>query len=224
MAGHSLTNAKLGWHGFEGDRRFAFIRQGITSGFPWLTASKLPQLVTYKPIYKNQEDQSNQPTHILTPSGEELPLSSEELGQEISAAYGSTVNIVQLNNGLFDEAHISIISIATIKAIEQAAGIKLDIRRFRPNLVVETIDGQPFEEKQWNSKIIRIGDTAMRVYMEDIRCVMLNIDPDSGEMDSRVVKTVVNLNNNCAGAYATVVNAGTISINDNLYLEDGDLN
>ena len=49
MAGELLDVATLGWHGIEGDRRLAFRRLTDKSGFPWLTASKLPQLLLYKP-------------------------------------------------------------------------------------------------------------------------------------------------------------------------------
>ena len=45
---------------------------------------------------------------------------------------GAPIDVMQLNQGFFDEAHISIISTATIRGIEQEAGLKLDVRRFRP--------------------------------------------------------------------------------------------
>ncbi len=45
---------------------------------------------------------------------------------------------------------------------------------------------------------------ALRVTMRDERCVMVNLDPDT-ERDSEVMKTVVRLNENCAGVYGTVV-------------------
>ena len=40
--------------------------------------------------------------------------------------------------------------------------------------------------------------------MRDERCVTVNLDPDT-ERDSEVMKTVVRLNENCAGVYGTVV-------------------
>ena len=43
MAGVSLEHASLGWHGIEGDRRFAFRRVTEKGGMPWLTASRLPE-------------------------------------------------------------------------------------------------------------------------------------------------------------------------------------
>jgi uncharacterized protein YcbX len=50
--------------------------------------------------------------------------------------------------------------------------------------------------------------------MCDARCVMLNLDPETGEQDARVMKTVVRLNKNNAGVYATVVRSGTIRVGD----------
>jgi MOSC N-terminal beta barrel domain len=38
MAAEALDDAEVSWHGFAGDRRSAFIRDGqVRSGFPWLT-------------------------------------------------------------------------------------------------------------------------------------------------------------------------------------------
>src|SRR5437016_2975192 len=68
MAGVCLDTASLGWHGLEGDRRFAFRRAADKSGFPWLTASRLPELLLYKPL-RQAELESKHPTHVLTPSG-----------------------------------------------------------------------------------------------------------------------------------------------------------
>ena len=49
MAGESLETAELGWHGLEGDRRLALRRMEDRSGFPWLQASKLPDLLRFAP-------------------------------------------------------------------------------------------------------------------------------------------------------------------------------
>ena len=49
MAGEQLETANLGWQGLDGDRRLAFRRMNDHSGFPWLTAGKLPDLVLFAP-------------------------------------------------------------------------------------------------------------------------------------------------------------------------------
>jgi uncharacterized protein YcbX len=72
MAGELLDVARLSWHGIEGDRRLAFRRLTDKSGFPWLTASKLPQLLLYKPFGRNSNTAGSNtaellPTHVRTP-------------------------------------------------------------------------------------------------------------------------------------------------------------
>ena len=127
MAGVCLDTASLGWHGLEGDRRFAFRCAADKSGFPWLTASRLPELLLYKPL-RQPELESKYPTHVLTPGGRELELRSEELQAELAQKHGSAVELMQLNHGIFDEAPVSIISLETILEMGREAGRELDVR------------------------------------------------------------------------------------------------
>jgi len=48
--------------------------------------------------------------------------------------------------------------------------------------------------------------------MRDVRCVMINLDPDTAQQDPRVMKAAVRLNKNNAGAYGTVARTGQISV------------
>lgn len=220
MAGEQLESAKLGWHGLEGDRRFALHRVGNEGGFPWLTAGRLPQLLQYKPVNRSANGDGDLPTHIITPDGRELDLRGEALQQELSAAFGSPVQMMRLDQGIFDEAKVSVISTATIQAIGQEAGFDLDVRRFRPNLLIETLDGKPFAEDAWVGKIVRFKDddsaAGISVSMRDIRCAMINIDPVTGISDPNVLKAAVRLNDNDAGVYASVMKAGVISVGDRI--------
>lgn len=54
----------------------------------------------------------------------------------------------------------------------------------------------------------------MTVTARDVRCRMLNLDPDTAAQDARVLKAVVQLNKNNAGVYGTVVRTGTIRVGD----------
>ena len=51
MAGEPLPEVEVSWHGLAGDRRWAFIRDGVTqSGFPWLTLRERGDLGHYRPL------------------------------------------------------------------------------------------------------------------------------------------------------------------------------
>jgi uncharacterized protein YcbX len=224
MAGELLDVARLSWHGIEGDRRLAFRRLTDKSGFPWLTASKLPQLLLYKPFGRNSNTAESStaeqlPTHVCTPDGKEYELLSDELRQELSSRYGSDVELMNLKHGIFDEACISVISLGTVHSVARESGRdvdRCDLRRFRPNVVIETDSAEPFEEDRWVDRTLMFGEgnsgAALRVTMRDERCVMVNLDPDTAERDSEVMKTVVRMNENCAGVYGTVVRAGELRV------------
>ena len=219
MAGELLDVARLGWHGIEGDRRLAFRRLTDKSGFPWLTASKLPQLLLYKPFRLDRNTAELLPTHVRTPDGKEFELRSDELREEVSSRYGNDVELMNLKSGIFDEASVSVISLGTVHSVARESGRGVDscdLRRFRPNVVIETDSAEPFEEDRWVGRTLTFGEensgAALRVTMRDERCVMVNFDPDTAERDSEVMKTVVRLNENYAGVYGTVIRAGELRV------------
>jgi uncharacterized protein YcbX len=189
---------------------------------PWLTASRLPELLLYHPVGLDESTGEPLPTHVRTPAGSCLELRSPELQAELAERFGSGVELMKLNHGIFDEAAVSVINLATIAGIGREAGLALDRRRFRANVAIETERGEPFLEDGWVGRMLVFGDgdprPAVSVTVRDLRCRMVNLDPETGEQDARVMKTVVRLNENYAGAYATVVRSGTISVGDRVRL------
>lgn len=222
MAGTATESAFLGWHGLDGDRRFAFRRLGDDSGFPWLSASRLAELLLYQPFGLDESTGEPLPTHVRTPAGTHVGLRSAELQSEVGERFGSSVELMKLKHGIFDEASVSVISLATIAGIGREAGVDLDRRRFRANIVLETRDREIFLEDGWVGGTLVFGDSeprpAVSVTVRDLRCMMINLDPNTGTQDPRVMKTVVRLNKNTAGVYGTVVQTGTIRVGESVSL------
>lgn len=216
MAGIAMQSATLGWHGFNGDRRYAFRRLGCDSDFPWLSATRFPGLLLYHPFSLDETGTESLPTHVRTPAGKELELRSAEFRSEITQSCGLDVELMQLKHGIFDEAPVSVISSATIASIGRIAGLDLDRRRFRANIVVEPHNADAFLEDGWVGGTLVFGEretgAAVRVTMRDVRCMMINLDPDTARQEGRVMKTVVQLNANTAGVYGTVLQPGTIHV------------
>jgi hypothetical protein len=216
MAGVATDAAFLGLHGLDGDRRFAFRRVGDDSAFPWLSASRLPQILLYQPV--GVDESTGEPTHVRTPEGSTLELRSPELQSELTERFGSGLELMKLKHGIFDDGAISVISLATIAGIGREAGIDLDRRRFRANIFLETENDVPFHEDAWVGRTFTFGDgdsaPAVAITLRDERCMMVNLDPDTAIQDPRVMKSIVRLNDNNAGVYATVVRTGTIHVGD----------
>lgn len=221
MAGERLEAADLGWHGIEGDRRMALRRVQDRSGFPWLTASKLPALVLFSPQSEAGSD-GELPAHIRTPKGELLPAFSAALAAEIASQYGAPVEMMQMKHGVFDDACISVIATDTIDEISRLSGISPDVRRFRPNIVVRLLQSGSFEEDKWLGGVLIFGEETdaptVAVTMHDLRCGMVNLDPDSATPQPEVMKAIVRANENNAGIYGTVTRIGRLAIGQPVFL------
>ena len=216
MAGVRTDSAFLGWHGLPGDRRFAFRRVNDNSGFPWLSASRLPELLLYQPLGLDANATEPAPSHVRTPEGMELALESAELRDSVADKLGSAVELMKLKHGIFDDATVSVINLATMAAIGAELEQNLDTRRFRANVVIESDSPEPIAEDKWIGGTLIFGSREsgpmVSITMRDVRCVMINFDPDTAQSDPRIMKTAVRLNENCAGVYGTVIRTGQLSV------------
>ena len=215
MRGELLEAATLGWHGLDGDRRLALRRLDERGDFPWLSASKLPELVLYTPLGDGR---------VRTPDGEELPAFSVELAADIARRYGSPVEMMKLKYGMFDEGSVSVIASCTVAELCRRAETSPDVRRFRPNIVVRSASGIPFEEDRWVGRTLILGDTddapALSVTLRDERCAMVNYDPDDARTNPAVMKAAVRANANHAGIYGTVTRIGRLAVGQTIRLRE----
>jgi uncharacterized protein YcbX len=222
MRGEPLDAATLGWHGLDGDRRLALRRLDERGGFPWLTATKLPDLVRFTPLRRDDVHGEALPTHVRTPEGEELSLYGEALAAEVERRCGVPVETMQLNHGTFDEATLSVIATETVREICRLAGKSADVRRFRPNILVRCHRAVPFEEDQWVGGVLAFGEAddapAVTVTMRDIRCAMVNFDPDGASPAYEMLKAVVGANQNTAGIYGTITRIGRLAVGQTVVL------
>jgi uncharacterized protein len=222
MGGEQLEAANLGWHGLDGDRRLAFRRIDDRGGFPWLSASMLPELLLFAPHRREDGAQGDLPTHVRTPDGTEMPVFGEDLATEVARRYGASVQMMQLKHGIFDEASISVIALDTVREIGRIAGLSPDVRRFRPNVAVRLLRSAPFQEDEWVGGVLSFGEgndaPAIAVTMRDVRCSMLNLDPDSASAAPEVLKAVVRANQNNAGIYGAVTRIGRLAVGQTVIL------
>jgi uncharacterized protein len=129
---------------------------------------------------------------------------------------------MQLRHGIFDEASLSVIALETVDEIGRLVGRSLDVRRFRPNVVVRLRSPNPFQEDEWEGGSLHFGDgddaPAIAVTMRDVRCSMVNLDPDSAASTPEVFRTVVREHENTAGIYGTVTRIGRLTVGQSLFL------
>jgi len=219
MRGEALPAATLTFQGVPEDRRYAFVQTASRTDFPWLTARQLPELLRYKPAVE-EESSGEIVVTVTTPGGEKWPVDSEELRRELEARSGRTLFLLRNGRGSYDAAPISIISRQTTARIAEESGTAENPWRFRPNLLVDLHEGVAFEELNWVGRILRIGDSArVAIIKVDRRCVIITLDPDSGESRPSVLRCVAQQHEQCAGVYGTVLTPGEVRTGDPVWVE-----
>ena len=221
MAGVSVQEAYVGLDGILGDRQYAFVRadQAARNSFPWMTARQSAHMLLYKPRFTEapSPDRPEPPVKVQTPEGTVRDASDPALCEELASKMGHPLFLLKSGRGIFDCQHISVFSVASVRELSVEAGCAIDRRQFRANVYVQPVSGRAFDEETWTRYLLQIADeTLIAVTQRDSRCMMVNLDPESGEQNPRVLKTIAQGHQGQAGIYANVVRPGLIRVGDPL--------
>jgi uncharacterized protein YcbX len=216
MAPEQLERVEVGWHGFAGDRRWAFVRAGQErSGFPWLTIREHPALARYRPRLVEPERPEATAVRVRTPDGAELDV----LDPALADGLGPGVRAMKLDRGAFDTLPLAMISSQTLAGLSDLVGRALAVERFRPNILIDGAECAAYVEDAWVGATIRIGALRMRVDKRDQRCVMVNVDPSSGARDPAVLRAISRERQTCLGVYGSIATPGVIAVGDAVVLD-----
>lgn len=217
MGAEELAEVDVSWHGFAGDRRWAFIRNGVVqSGFPWLTLRERGDMSRYRPSFLDPARPDKSPTVVRTPSGDVFDVADPALGADLCPG---GAQVIKQDRGIFDTFPLSLITSRTIARLGNMVGTHLEIQRFRPNILVEAAEEAPFAEDSWVGCILRIGGMRMRVDKRDGRCVVITIDPVTAERSPEILRAVAQDRQGCLGVYGSVVEPGRVAVNDPVLIE-----
>jgi uncharacterized protein len=215
MHGETLGTVDLGWHGLAGDRRYGFVRPDNKSRQPWLTARQIPAMVRFVPRLLRPDDPERSELVVRAPEGHEWPLDSPELVSRLVSGTRFLAQLLHLGIGAFDSMPVSILSRPVIEGIAASTGHDIDIRQFRPNIVVEPSDPECLPECDWVGSTLRLGSSAaIRVDRPDARCMMIGINPETAAYDPVPLRHVVEARGRVVGVYGTPSALGSIAVGD----------
>ena len=117
---------------------------------------------------------------------------------------------------------VSIINLASVRAIEDMVGAPVHPLRFRANLYVE---GWPaWHEFDLVDRTLSIGGVRLKVVKRIVRCAAVNVDPDTAQRDLSIPTALQRrLGHGDCGIYAEVIEGGTISAGDTIAAEEPEL-
>jgi uncharacterized protein YcbX len=109
---------------------------------------------------------------------------------------------------------VSIINLASVAELENAAGAPVDPLRFRGNLHIE---GWPaWREFDLLNQVVSIGPSVrVKVVKRIVRCAATEVDPETGIRDLPIPRTIMDTYGHVdCGVYAEVIEGGPIAVGD----------
>jgi uncharacterized protein YcbX len=122
-------------------------------------------------------------------------------------------------NTFFDLAPIHVLTTSTIERLHELYPQgRFDVRRFRPNIVVQSSE-KGFSENSWIGRTLAIGEEVLLSITDACpRCVMTTLPQGDLPRDLGILRAAVQHNQAHVGVYATVVRGGIIRRDDVLRL------
>ncbi|HEY7646052.1 MAG TPA: MOSC domain-containing protein [Hyphomicrobiales bacterium] len=114
---------------------------------------------------------------------------------------------------------LHLVNLATIREVEGVIGRPLDPTRFRANVFFD--GAEPWAEKKWLGRSLRIGEARLKVFAETNRCEATNVNPETAERDTAIPPTLLRTYGHTAvGVYATVATGGEVRPGDRIEILD----
>lgn len=127
-------------------------------------------------------------------------------------------------NPFFDLAALHLLTTASLDRLRELYPQgRFEARRFRPNIVVGTPEGERgFVENGWVGKTLAIGEEVrIRVISPTVRCSMPTLPQGDLPRDPGILRTAREHNQQNVGAYAMVVRGGVVRRGDAVTVDSG---
>jgi uncharacterized protein YcbX len=246
MRGEELHKAFIGFSGVYGDRLFAFRSSASPKGFPYLTARELRKLLQCHPRFR-YPDKAAQPINLaeadaIAPGANPVSADAADLVVDVQTPNGETfaiddpalirllrdgisgapeLKLVRSERALTDCRPVSLLSVQSVRQLGEEIGTAVDRRRFRANIYLDLKAASGFAENAWIGRSLRIGSKVVIAILErDPRCVMITLDPDTGESRPEFLRQVAKAHSGMAGVYAAVLVEGLVHKGDAVELLD----
>ncbi len=114
------------------------------------------------------------------------------------------------------QGYISVMNLASVRAVAHAIGRDVDPLRFRANVYVDGL--RPWAEDEWVAgSPVKLGGAELSVFKPIVRCVATHVNLETGERDIDMVDMLrQNFGRDTLGTYLSVTAGGDIRIGDTL--------
>ena len=219
LGGEALAAARLDWRGLGGDRAYALLDRREGRDGRWLTVRQAPGMLAWSAAYPDAPDDRLDPADpppptLRGPDGRVWGWDDPGLERALADDLGLAVRRHRDLGGQQDlRASVLVTTEASRRAVADALGRPVELRRFRTNLHLE-LDAPPFAEQRWEGGRLQVGEVTLDLLNPCARCVIPTRDPDDLSRWPELLRWLHRRNGGLFGVNARVVTAGRVRAGD----------
>jgi uncharacterized protein len=205
MAGERLDSVDVAADGVVGDRRWALRWRGERV----LTARVAPRLLAWS-ARTTGDDRAT----LTDPVGDAWSVTDADLEAALRADLGKDATLIEDPAGIHDLRGSVLVTFESTRArLAQELGSDVDLRRFRPNIHVDS-DEPPGSEAGWRGRRLAVGNVELELLHPCARCVMITRDPETQAAWPGLLRHIHDRHASIFGINARAVTRGEVRVGD----------
>ena len=118
------------------------------------------------------------------------------------------------------QGYISVMNLASVRAVEEAIGQPVDPLRFRANVYIDGL--KPWAEDEWVAgQTIQLGPVGLSMFKPIVRCVATDVNLETGERNIDMVGQLrEHFGRDTLGNYFSITASGRLTEGEGIHAED----
>jgi hypothetical protein len=220
LGGEAPDEAHVQGAGLAGDRVFDLYDEAEGA---LMSAVAYPFLLRYRARYLDalvRGDDLGPWIRIRKPDGEELALSDAAWVNDLSRRLGRAVRLRPRHEAAADDAPLHLISVPTLRFLEQQYRGPLEPLRLRANAYLELPGYRAFEEDRWIGRQLWIGDVLVEIVRPCDGCVVASLDAETPERTPGILAAIVRGRGGRLGVHARALTGNRLRVGDPVAIID----
>jgi uncharacterized protein len=211
LGGEAPDECLVSGAGLAGDRVYdVFDEDGAA-----LSEGQTPSTLRYRVRYMDPHVRGEELEawcRVRTPDGGETALGDRAWLDDLSRRCGRTLSLRRVAPDA--DAPLHVLSVPTVRFLEQQYGASLEPARFRSNVLLDLPEGRAFEEDRWIGRRMWIGDALIEIVRPAERCIVPFLDAETPERAPGVIHAIVRGRGGRLGVLARVLSGNRLRVGD----------
>jgi uncharacterized protein YcbX len=225
VGGERTNSAQFDSFGVAGDRQYALI--DVASGLPSIPEKD----VRWRKSLQLTAGYNGETTVTLSfPDGRSFSIDDVRLNIHLTeyfdfpvavAVYDDTKaqTIFPVTRHRHEHAPVHLLTTSSLDHLAQLRQAhSIDVRRFRPTLLIETNHADCFPEADWVGEQLRVGSLTLAVREETKRCGVTFLAQPGLDEDPEILRNILRHNKRHLGVYCAVEGEGSVKQGDALIM------